>query len=588
MKSNSIPFLFILLSVFTLQTYGQKEISGKSDLKKKIFQPLYERGIPPKLEMKVSFSDMNSNGILELNEKAEIKLTVTNTGKGKAQGIEIRVKDDFKDQGVSFLGDKKINFIFPGRSVSIKIPIEANNKISTAKHTLEISVKEHFGFECKSAYIVMNTLGVKHPIYHIAGIEMEEDPSSIVDNDGKLQAGEVAQVKVFLQNIGTLKSENARYSVRSDDDNIFIKNGEGKVSDIKIGDMGSFTFTICPNQRVVTADDLPVFLTIKNSCEFGEFSNVQLPIKLNKKNVESDVLVVESDINRLKSQIQKKQIVSNRLRSNLGELVDISVVNATGRTLKNSVAIVIGIENYKNLPPAPYAAKDADIVEEYFKKRLGVEQVVTYTNQEMNGLMFDDIFNPEYGELQKAILKGKTDLFVFYSGHGVPSKSGKNVYLFPSDGKIARLKIQGYDLNEFYKNLDLLGAKSVTVFLDACFSGGSRTTEKIRTENMVAMKGVRIRPKIVMPWVKNKTFTVFTSSTGDQTSLGYDNSGTGLFTYYMCVGLNGKADFNGDNKITTGELREFVTQHVTETSVKISGLQTPLFNGDENKVLVEF
>jgi uncharacterized caspase-like protein len=219
---------------------------------------------------------------------------------------------------------------------------------------------------------------------------------------------------------------------------------------------------------------------------------------------------------------------------------------------------------------------------------LGINHVVTYTNEDVSGLKFDDIFNPDYGELQKSIIKGVTDVFVFYSGHGIPNKDGDKIYLFPSDGKIERLETQGYDLNDLYQNLENLGAKSVTVFLDACFSGVSKASEKISMKNLVLTKGVRIEPKIISPWIKNPNFSVFNSSAANETSLGFDPSQTGLFTYYLCLGLQGEADLNHDRKITNGELYDFVYSKVTETSKKIFGVQTPQFYGNREIILLEY
>jgi len=83
-------------------------------------------------------------------------------------------------------------------------------------------------------------------------------------------------------------------------------------------------------------------------------------------------------------------------------------------------------------------------------------------------------------------------------------------------------------------------------------------------------------------------FSVFTSSGYDETSLGLDETQTGLFTYYVCLGLKGKADENNDGKITTGELDNFVKNKVIETSPKISGIQTPEFYGNKKVILVEY
>jgi uncharacterized caspase-like protein len=295
---------------------------------------------------------------------------------------------------------------------------------------------------------------------------------------------------------------------------------------------------------------------------------------------------VKSNVESLKKSVARFEYTSNKFKTNISNISNISAVAPSTTKRPNSVGIIFGISSYKELPPAPYADNDAKIIKDYFTKVLGIDQVITYTNDQVSGFIFDDVFNPDNGELQKAIAKGETEVFVFYSGHGIPDKSGENIYLFPSDGKISRLETQGYNIEKLYTNLSKLGAKHVTVILDACFSGGSRKSEKIETENLIAQKGVKVRPKNT--WLADPNFTIISSSTGEETSLGFDVSETGLFTYYLCAGLQGKADVNADKVITLGELKNYVIQNVTETSKKISGLQTPIFTGDENLVLTSY
>ncbi|MBK9357481.1 MAG: hypothetical protein IPN08_08870, partial [Bacteroidales bacterium] len=92
------------------------------------------------------------------------------------------------------------------------------------------------------------------------------------------------------------------------------------------------------------------------------------------------------------------------------------------------------------------------------------------------------------------------------------------MYLLPSDGRLEAIERQGYDLNTLYNNLEALQAKSVTVFLDACFSGVSRSTETSESRNLIAAKGALVRPVVAQPWLNDPGFTVFSSSDFDQTS----------------------------------------------------------------------
>lgn len=322
--------------------------------------------------------------------------------------------------------------------------------------------------------------------------------------------------------------------------------------------------------------------------KIGSLEHHKLEIPLNQSAPEPVVLNVESNLKRLQNQVAKFEYNSQKFSANIGTIERINEAPKSLTKRTNAIGVVIGIEYYDNMPPAPYAENDATIIAEYFKNTLGLNKVISFTSLEATGLFFDDVFNAQYGELQKEIIKGETEVFVYYSGHGLPSKDGESAYLFPSDGKIERLTTQGYNLNDFYNNLNALGAKSVTVFMDACFSGGSKTSTDKPAENLMSMKGVIIVPKIVQPWRTNPNFTVFSSSQANETSLAFDESQTGLFTYYLCLGLKGKADLNTDKTITADELQNYISSKVQETSKKLVGIQTPQFNGNKQNVLVKY
>ena len=227
----------------------------------------------------------------------------------------------------------------------------------------------------------------------------------------------------------------------------------------------------------------------------------------------------------------------------------------------------------------------------YFKNSLGIEQIFLKTNEEVTGNALSDIFDSRFGELKNRIVPGETDVFVYYSGHGMPDVADngqQDIYLFPYDARKELIKDRGYSLSKLYSDLDNLNAKSVTVILDACFSGSSRQTSSRQSVNISNEKGVRITMPGLSnkPWNTNPNFRLFTSSTGDQTSLGYDHSQSGLFTYYLALGLQGDADKNQDGTIMIEELVDYVTVSVSREARNIrGGAQTPEFFGNRNMVI---
>lgn len=547
------------------------------------------RGLPPNLFADLSFSDENGNGLLEAREKAMLNITLSNQGKGDALQLEVNVSDSINDPGMAISNaNQKINMLKSGESIKVSIPISTDVKLKTATHKLTINVLEHYGYDMDPAFLVLDANAYQSSQLVFSGYEIIDSGAGTgaITEDGKLQAGEQVKAKLTIQNIGQDIAMNSSYSIRTTDPNIYIDNAEGALGDIKPGEIKDLFVTLSPNKRVTTKDNLPIYLTLKEDIGNGNLDNFQLPIALNQRPPQTKIVTVKAETEPVKKKVARFEYKSNKFRTNIVNVVNISSIVPSTIKRPNSVGVVFGVSSYKELPQAPYADNDAKIIKDYFEKVLGVEQVILYTNDQVNGFIFDDVFNPDNGELQRAIVKGETEVFVFYSGHGIPDKTGENIYLFPSDGKISRLETQGYNIEKLYQNLSRLGAKHVTVILDACFSGGSRKTEKIQTENLIAQKGVKIRPK--NSWLIDPNFTIITSSTGEETSLGFDISETGLFTYYLCAGLQGKADANADKVITLGELKNYVIQNVTETSRKISGLQTPIFTGDDNIVLTSY
>ncbi|MBU8891474.1 MAG: caspase family protein [Bacteroidales bacterium] len=586
---KKLIFITYLL-LFSIIIFGQQVIEGRSEPKRFDLVPVYERTLPPNLYVDLTFIDANENGIIESEETANLILKITNKGKGLAQGLIVSIDDNIDDPFFTIQDKNEILFIRPNETKEVTVNIKAGLNVKSAEHKLKINVKEHFGYDMDPAFLVVNTLEYRKSEMSFSGLEIVDigDGTGAIQEDGLLQAGEQVKTKIVIQNVGQNIARKAHYKVNTTDENIYIEGGVGVLGDIGIGEIKEIWIKLSPNKRVNYSDNLPIYLNLYEENGYGNLTDLQLPLKLNQKPPETKTFEIKVDVEKFKNQVAQFEYTSNKFKANIGNLTNIRQINRSKTKRENSVAVVIGVENYDNLPPAPYASNDAEIIESYFKDKLGISQVVTYTNEEVNGFAFDDIFNPDYGELQKSILKGETDLFVFYSGHGMPSKDGKDVYLFPSDGKIERLQTQGYNVNKLYESLNKLEAKSVTVFMDACFSGSSRSSQNLEIYNLVSMKGVRINPKTEQPWVNNKNFTVFTSSSLDETSLGFDTSQTGLFTYYLCAGMQGEADYNKDRKITMGEIQEYVIKNVVETSKKIRGLQTPEFHGNLNQVLIEY
>jgi hypothetical protein len=584
-------FWFLLVLILS-HSISSAQFSGTSKTVDLNLSKPYIRGLPPNIFVELQFVDDNANGLLEAEENARLILKIKNEGSGPAQGLQISLKSNVSDPELQIEPSKLVRLIKPGETKVVEMKIKAGFFIKTNQHKIDINITEHFGFDMDQATLNLNTYQYIPSKLVFIGMDIYDqgEGTGSVIKDGNLQAGEQIRAKLVVQNIGQNLALGVSYKFVSNDSNIYVNDFHsaiGDLGDFKVGETKEIWVTISPNKRVKVIGKLPLFLTVTEKKNYGNIKEFQIPLELEKRAPKPAVLSVKADMAQIQKQVARIEYKSDKFSFNNSNVKNIESP-ALGKIKRNkSIGIVIGVENYTNLPKAPFASHDAEIIEKYFKLTLGVEQVITYTNQQVSGLFFKSTFDPSIGKLTNMIDPGKTDLFVYYSGHGVPDRNGDEVYLFPSDGSINLLKEGGYSINNFYESLNKLNAKSVTVIMDACFSGSTRANENLTGTKAL---GIKVKDANVRPWETNPNFRVFSSSSNDETSLGYDASQSGLYTYFLCVGLQGEADTNKDRKITVEELQNYLVLNVNDLAKKLSSgkSQTPLFFGAPGMVLTEY
>ena len=248
----------------------------------------------------------------------------------------------------------------------------------------------------------------------------------------------------------------------------------------------------------------------------------------------------------------------------------------------NAYAVVFGIEQYKNVSAVTFAKRDAYWVREYFEKTLGIPEDNIYflTDRDVGKAEFDKVFSLG-GWLDKRIRNDLSDIYVYYAGHGAPDIKNRTAYLIPYDGDPNYASQTGYEVDAMTGNLSQLGARSVTVFLDACFSGANRESE-------ILLAGARPIFMEVNPALAENV-TLFSAASGTEISSAWPEKQHGLFTYWMLKGLQGKADANSDKNLTVQELSDYIQENVSITAGKLDREQTPgVQTRDREKVLISY
>lgn len=555
--------------------------------------------MPPDLYMDIKFIDANGNDILEAEESGKIRLNISNKG-GKADNVKVTVKPASIGTGISMTKTIFTTTVPKEGSTMVEVPMTASISAPTGNARFEIKVSEPMGYDI-DAVMELSTFAFQKSSLKMSGVsivDVGKGLRALRDNpDGKVQKGEVVRASVLLQNVGAGEANGIRYKVMSKDPNVSILTESGPVQEFSgtVGDMlveqtREISFRLSANNNYVNKGEyLPIYLTVSEEKGFGDIDYQQIPIPLDAVPVKPEVVKVKADTEKLMASLGTKVYSDDKRVTSDAQIKDIMVAPFGEALYADAVAVVIGAENYKdsNIPQAPYAKRDAEVMQQYFKTSLGIPEsdITVLTDEMVTSRTMNDIFFRK--GLEDRVNPGKTDLFIYYSGHGVPMEiNGKSeMFLIPSDCDKSYIAEDGISINTLYSRLKSLNARSVTVILDACFSGGSRHSGAYTSQNIAGHKMVMPDLSAMeQPWLEDPNFRVFTSSRGDQTSQGYDRSLSGLFTYYLATGLQGECDKDNNGTIMMSELVEYVTDNVNKTS---GGSQTPQFYGNSDFVIAK-
>ncbi len=254
----------------------------------------------------------------------------------------------------------------------------------------------------------------------------------------------------------------------------------------------------------------------------------------------------------------------------------IRTVNLAGETISTPVnieyktanpyrfALIFGNEDYSSYQSGLESESDVDFA---INDAKGFKNMcINVLNIKEENILYYE--NARYMDMKRGlgriniILKstqGKAELLVYYAGHGFPHEQTKEPYLIPVDASGTDLEFGGIKLTEFYASLTEYPSQKVTVFIDACFSGGARN------QGLLSARGIKIVPKKTEEAVKKK-LVVFTASSGNQSSLPFKENKHGMFTYYLLKKIeetNGNISYQG--------LSDYLKEEVSIRSILVNG-----------------
>jgi hypothetical protein len=263
----------------------------------------------------------------------------------------------------------------------------------------------------------------------------------------------------------------------------------------------------------------------------------------------------------------------------VGTYEPLNPARARGRKNPKAVALIIGIDRYESAPRAEYAENDANAFYDYATRALGVsgDRIKLLTGAKARRLSVEKAV---LAWVQPLVAQGASDVYLFFSGHGLASDDGRDQYLLPYDGDRALLAQSALRRKDLIESMVAAGARSVTLFLDTCYSGGTRGNE------MLVQAARPILISVKEPELPSNV-TILAASGRDQLSSSLGGARHGLFSYYLMKGLEGEAAGNG-RTITAGALESYLLRQVPGEAAKLGRSQVPELTGDASRVLSQW
>lgn len=507
----------------------------------------------PNLSASIDYSQLGNNGLIQAGESGNIIITVGNTGNGSSGLMKVTI-NQISGTKVVFEKDKNITAIMPDQqnSISVILTVPTNSKSGVTEFEVMFFSENGKAPESETFFLHIQAIKVAELSTPLVSINIPNDSPIINDRN-------MINITLQFSNTGMILARDVR--VHWD-----VSQG-GTIA--SYSNKEQFYKTLFPSEIIYSSIDI----------EVNSFNSNQLS---------TTVSIISPDIQ--KPFIKVIEIPINKTIPKSNNIICLSEdtyfadfetnIPKTKAINKNAIAVVLGVENYSTLPSAQASVRDAYYIKRYFSSALGINENMIYYSYDNDVTLssFHKLFSKD-GWLYKRI-NSDSEVFVFFAGHGTTSLNSNTPFLLPYDGDANYPEQTGYALSTLITNISNLNIKNATVFIDACFSGISRTSQPLIAN---------ARPLVfnaTLPTIP-ANISLMTSTQDNQISCGMDDRRHGIFSYYLLKGLQGRADLNANKKITLQELYDFIKPNVENTALLGDKIQKPqLISNSPNSTIV--
>lgn len=522
------------------ETYGLGKKTSR------VVSHVAEPKLPPFLTVENMYlSELNQNNLLEAGESGTIQFDLLNEGEGRAYNINISSLNKSNTEGLIIDNVGNIGVLNTGDRKTISIPLRTTHNLKTDKAEILIKIKESNGFDADPLLIRLETKELLPPKIEIVDYQFLSD-------NGLIQLGKKVKLKFVVQNLGLGKAEQVKVEIKLPSDVFAIDDKVYYFKVIEPNESKLIEFSFFTNKRF-KAQKLEIVANLNE--RFGKYSldrKMSADIAKSQADYISYEVISEND-NGLKAPTIKKASLTSDVDKNI----------PVNEKVENRFALIVGNQDYNSFQPGldneqnvPFALNDARVFKDYAIQTLGVPR---------ENLFF--LENATSGELKQKVevvskilekIGAKAELIFYYAGHGFPDEQTREPYIMPVDVSTSFL-INALSLDDLYEKFSSTGAKQVTCFIDACFSGGARQN------SLLVSRGVKVNPRLnYIP----DNLVVFTASSNTQSALPLEKEQHGMFTYYTLKKLQ-----ETKGEVSYGDLHEYLKEQVSLKALRLKNAE---------------
>ncbi len=510
--------------------------------------------LPPKLNAQVGLEEPVGDGAVHGGVGGTLVLTVANKGTTPAIGVVARVSFLGDSTGLGVPATVRIGDLDARQTEVVRVPLTADRKLRPGRASLQVIVEDQNRFDAPPARLAFE-LRAHEPVR----LKIDQVGVTTATGESIPRRGEQIDLKVLIKNPGGLPARGVTAELQRRHADLLAAGKERvEVGDIPAGGWKIAHFSLFVRNSYDGPATLPLAVRLRESRAEAN-QDATITVALGQSAPEVVEFAAATARPAATAAPEAPELI-----------VDVDQpLKRSAKPDRDAVALVIGIERYgTQVPAVSFAQRDAQAVQRYMRDVLGVEEenILTLLNE---GATKAGMQVAVERKLKNLITPGKSNVYVFYAGHGAPDPSTKSAYLVPFDGDPNYPVESCYPASRLYESLGTLGAKNVTVMLDACFTGQDGRGK----EPQLLVAGTRpLLIQALAPTVPAGV-TVFAAAGPSQLSSAYPEKRHGLFTYFLLKALRGE-DLPADG-LTVRKLHGYIEDQVTRRARRMGREQSP-------------